>query len=103
MKISDSLNKSPALGVTSPKTRTGKASEKEGVDKTSAVSSDNVTLTAEAQVRSSHASGGDQVFDAKKVEEIKAAIASGRFHVNAERVADGLIDTVKDLISTRKG
>ncbi|HEX7634730.1 MAG TPA: flagellar biosynthesis anti-sigma factor FlgM [Noviherbaspirillum sp.] len=102
MKITDSLNTSPGLGATSFKTRAGKASEKESVENTSTASSDNVTLSAEAQARATHASGGDQVFDSKKVEEIKAAIASGRFQINAGRIADGLIDTVKNLISSRK-
>ncbi|HJV54206.1 MAG TPA: flagellar biosynthesis anti-sigma factor FlgM [Noviherbaspirillum sp.] len=99
MKISDSLNKANGLGVAAPKTRAAKAEDKSGVDKTS---SDSVTLSSEAQALSSQ-NGGDQVFDAKKVEEIKAAIASGRFQINAGRIADGLIDTVKDLISARKG
>ncbi len=40
--------------------------------------------------------------DKAKVEEIKQAIAEGKFKVNAEVVADKLIDTVKELLSTRK-
>jgi len=100
MKISDSLNKAAGLGVAATKTRAGKTEETAGVDK--APASDSVTLSSQAQALSSQASS-DQVFDAKKVEEIKAAIASGRFQVNAGRIADGLIDTVKDLISARKG
>ena len=99
MKIPDSPNKAHGLGLTSSQARAGKTTEKTTVNKTS---SDNVTLSSEAQALASQSSG-DHVFDSKKVEEIKAAIASGRFQVNAERVADGLIDTVKDLISTRKG
>lgn len=99
MKISDSLNKTNGLGVAASRTRAAKTEDKSGVDKTS---SDSVTLSSEAQALASHNSG-NQVFDAKKVEEIKAAIASGRFQINAGRIADGLIDTVKDLISARKG
>jgi hypothetical protein len=41
------------------------------------------------------------VFEAKKVEEIKLAISEGRFQVNSEKVADGLLETVKDLLSAR--
>lgn len=98
MKISDSFNKAAGLGAAQGQARPGKTGEKAGTEK---AASDNVTLSSQAQALASQASK-DQVFDAKKVEEIKAAIASGRFQVNAERVADGLIDTVKDLISSRK-
>ena len=38
-------------------------------------------------------------FDAAKVEEIKAAIAEGRFKINPEAIADGLIAMARDLIA----
>ena len=38
-------------------------------------------------------------FDAAKVEEIKAAIAQGRFKINPEAIADGLIAMARDLIA----
>lgn len=40
--------------------------------------------------------------DAAKVADIKQAISEGRFQVNSAAVADGLIQTVKDLISSHK-
>jgi negative regulator of flagellin synthesis FlgM len=42
------------------------------------------------------------VFDTKKVEEIKAAIAGGQFQVDSAKIADGLIDSVRDMIQKRK-
>lgn len=42
------------------------------------------------------------VVDAGKVAEIKQAISEGRFQVNSSVVADGLIASVRDLISNSK-
>lgn len=41
------------------------------------------------------------VADASKVAEIRQAISDGRFKVNAEIVADRLIETVRDLIGSK--
>jgi negative regulator of flagellin synthesis FlgM len=43
--------------------------------------------------------GGD--FDAKKVEEVRTAIAEGRFKVNAGAVADGLLASVGELLGRK--
>lgn len=99
MKIDDSMKKL-GLPVAGAQTRAGKTAEKSAVDK---APTDNVTLSPKAQAMATKAAGTNGVFDSAKVTEIKAAIAKGTFVVNPERVADGLIDTVKDLISTRKG
>lgn len=99
MKIDDAGKKIAGIGVGTTQTRAGKGPEK--ADAGGKASTDNVTLSTQAQATSQVA--GSSVFDSKKVDEIKAAIANGQFQVNAERVADGLMDTVKDLISTRKG
>jgi negative regulator of flagellin synthesis FlgM len=44
-------------------------------------------------------SGSD--FDVKKVEEIRNAIAEGRFKVNADAVADKLLSSVSDLLGKK--
>ncbi|HSQ03484.1 MAG TPA: flagellar biosynthesis anti-sigma factor FlgM [Burkholderiales bacterium] len=43
----------------------------------------------------------DGVFDAARVQEIKQAISEGRFKVNADVVADRLLETVKELLQGR--
>jgi negative regulator of flagellin synthesis FlgM len=43
--------------------------------------------------------GGE--FDAKKVDEVRAAIAEGRFKVNAEAVADKLLASVGELLGRK--
>lgn len=84
------------------------SSEKKKADSVSATPAGTTAVGPEASVNiSSNAkkvssiSGAEAVFDTTKVSEIKAAISSGQFKVNAELVADGLISTVKDLIQTQ--
>jgi negative regulator of flagellin synthesis FlgM len=40
-------------------------------------------------------------FDAKKVEEVRTAIAEGRFKVNTEAVADRLLSSVAELLGKK--
>jgi negative regulator of flagellin synthesis FlgM len=44
---------------------------------------------------------GASDFDAKKVEEVRSAIADGRFKVNAEAIADGLLNSVAELLGRK--
>lgn len=47
--------------------------------------------------------GDGQVVDAARVAEIKQAITEGRFKINAEVIADRLLETVRELIRSHKG
>lgn len=38
--------------------------------------------------------------DANRVAEIKRAISEGRFQVNPDRIADGLLQSVRDMLAT---
>ncbi|GIZ52661.1 flagellar biosynthesis anti-sigma factor FlgM [Noviherbaspirillum aridicola] len=100
MKIEDTLKKTAGLGVPSTPARGKGADKAAGVSQTAA-ETDSVKLSATAQSLAQASAGG--VFDSQKVEEIKAAIANGTFRVDPEKVANGLLDTVSDLIKTRKG
>lgn len=59
---------------------------------------------ASAQVQLSSSLGVDKVLaetpvtDSNKIAEIKQAIAEGRFTVNADKIADGLLDSVRQLL-----
>ncbi|MFC6521283.1 flagellar biosynthesis anti-sigma factor FlgM [Undibacterium arcticum] len=75
-----------------------KATEKTNAGATQASS---VKLSSQVQSLGGQASSG-AVFDAKKVDEIKLAISDGQFQVNSEKVADGLLQTVKDLLHPAK-
>ncbi len=104
MKISDSIKKPAGPGLE----KTG--TEKSGTDKstakvqTEAKVAGNVTLSSmSAKLQSLESKiAADKVFDTEKVDAIKSAIAGGQFKVDSEKVADGLIATVRDLLTTKK-
>jgi negative regulator of flagellin synthesis FlgM len=105
MNISDSIKKM-GVGVDKPTLEKGTANKSsEKAASISTASSDNVTLSsASVQLQSLEAGlASGEVFDTNKVEEIKAAIARGDFSVDTAKVADGLLQTVKDLIQPNKG
>lgn len=98
MKIDDSIKKAAGLSVGTTQARPSKGAEKAGVDKTA---SDSVHLSSQLQALEGQVANSS-VFDANKVEQIKAAISEGRFQVDPEKVANGLLDTVHDLLHARK-
>ncbi len=101
MNISDSIKKL-GVGVEKPVLDKGNASKgtEKAANAPSGGATDNVTLSsASVQLQSLEAGlATGEVFDSNKVEEIKAAIARGDFSVDTAKVADGLLQTVKDLI-----
>jgi len=101
MNISDSIKKL-GIGVDKPLLEKGNASKgaEQATSATVGGATDNVTLSsASVQLQSLEAGlATGEVFDSNKVEEIKAAIARGDFSVDTAKVADGLLQTVKDLI-----
>ena len=60
-----------------------------------------VTLSSSASQALSgagQAGGGNEVFNAEKVEAMKAAIASGSFQVNAEAIADKMLSNATEML-----
>lgn len=57
-----------------------------------------VQLSPQIQALDGHLNAhSSSTFDAKKVQDIRTAIAEGRFQVNTENVADGLLASVQEL------
>ncbi|QAU34340.1 flagellar biosynthesis anti-sigma factor FlgM [Janthinobacterium sp. 17J80-10] len=101
MKIDNSIKKTGSLPVGTTEARGSKGAEKSGgAAKASSAGTAQQGVQISSQLQA--LAGGEGVFDTQKVAEIKAAIAEGRFQVDPEKVANGLLDSVKDLIHSRK-
>ena len=98
MKINDTIKGSPALPAANTPANSAKNAERAA--SAGPAGTDSVRLSSQGQALSA-AAGNSGVFDTKKVERIKLAIADGQFSVNSEKVADGLLETVRDLLHSR--
>jgi negative regulator of flagellin synthesis FlgM len=100
VKINYTLNSNAGVQPNKTPATTAKSSDAAAAKSVMPAATDTVRLSSQGQALA--AGSTSQVFDSKKVERIKAAIADGQFHVNSEKVADGLLDTVRDLLHSRK-
>lgn len=102
MKIDDKLSK--VANTISDKVDKSSRKTAEPAAITTSAKAGNVTLSPmSSQLQSLEATmATDNVFDADKVDSIKAAISSGTFKIDSSKVADGLISTVKDLVAANK-
>ena len=57
-----------------------------------------VTLSPQSQTLATQSASTD-TFDSGKVEAMKASIANGSFHVNAEAIADKLLANASEMLS----
>lgn len=100
MKIENTIKTGNTIlgDVATPPVRPGQGSP----ETTAAANPGNgIQLSRELQDIAKKLSHGE-VFDAARVAEIKQAISEGRFAVNPEKVADGLLETVRDLIRNKQ-
>lgn len=56
-----------------------------------------------SQLAGSLKSGEQPPVNAARIQEIKQAISEGRFTINADAIADRLIDSARDLVNRRNG
>lgn len=108
MKINDSIKKTTTQPVEvkerqTENTKAAGAGAAKGSTPASPGSTASVNVNLSSQLQSVNGQLAEtNVFDAKKVEEIKSAITSNQFQVDTEKVADGLLNTVKDLLQKQK-
>ncbi len=99
MKIDKSLQPVSTVSVSDGKRRT------DLTPNTNVEQENNVHLSSNVaklqNIDSNSASGS--IVNTARVQEIKQAISEGSFQINPEVVADRLLETVKELIHSRKG
>ena len=87
----------PASSAT-PLSRAGKGAKAQPAASADATEQPkNTVQLSSAQVRSLP-SGPNTEFDAARVAEIRKAILAGEYTVHPERIADGLLKNVRDLL-----
>lgn len=100
MKINSpvtSTGNSQASGRAKPSTQAGQANRTSGPS-ASGEKVELSSLSANLQ-QASALSGGEQVMDVARVAEIKQAIAEGRFQIKPERIANGVLDSVREILA----
>ncbi|AYH43075.1 flagellar biosynthesis anti-sigma factor FlgM [Azoarcus sp. DN11] len=101
MKIEGSL-KSPGAAPASG------AREKRPAASTTLASSSSTEEKVELSSLSSSLNKAEAVIastpevDHRRVDEIRQAISEGRFKIDANRIADGLIESVRQMLDTQK-
>ena len=99
MKIDKTLQPVSTVSVNDGKRRTDITPSTDTSQEDSVHLSPNATKLQ--SIDSSSANG--PTVNTARVEEIKQAISEGNFKINPEVVADRLLETVKELIQSKKG
>lgn len=98
MKIDSSL---PATAVTGGSGRTpAAAAPAKSAPAAGAAPGEKVDISS-LSARLQEAGAGAAPFDAQRVAEIRQAIGAGRFQINPERIADGLLDGVREMLAVK--
>lgn len=97
MKIDDSIKKTAGLSNGQAMVRPEKSNNTNSVSNDSSGIVHLSALSSQLHALEDQLSSND-VFNTNKVEEIKLAIANGNFKINPDKVADGLLDTIRNLL-----
>lgn len=96
MKINSAI---PSVGNTSGSSST-RALTSAGKP-SGAATSERVDISS-LSARLQEVGAGETPVDVQRVAEIKQAITEGRFQINPERIADGLLTSVREMLAARR-
>lgn len=98
MKIDNSLK---SLGSTLPSDGRSRPA-RDSVDSTSESASQvGLSSLSSTLQRAESAAASSSGIDSSRIAEIRQAIADGRYKVNVEGIAQGLIDSTRELLATQ--
>ena len=102
MKVENSMQPITGVSVNDGQRRVDKA---KGADTSPSPAESNVHISPQSSQlqRAESSASSSSVVDVARVQEIKQAINDGSFKVNPEVVADRLLETVRELIDSKKG
>ncbi len=100
MKI-DNLTKS--LGGVAPSDARGRSTAGTAKPDSAAAAGEKVELSSlSASLKQAEATiASTPVVNSARVQEIRQAIAEGRFKIDPERIADGLIESVREMLAAQ--
>lgn len=91
MKIDSSSFKSPPVRSAVP-----------AAQKPADSASGTTTAVSFSAAASALQSGNDAPVNSARIQEIKEAISQGRFKINPEAIAEGLVNTARDLLNSQR-
>lgn len=94
MKINSAI---PTVGTT---TASGSTRTPAPAHQANSGASERVDISS-LSARLQEVGAGEAPVDAQKVAEIKQAISEGRFQINPERIADGLLASVREMLDAK--
>lgn len=102
MKVENSMQPITGVSVNDGQRRVDK---EKSADASQSSAENNVHISPQSSQlqRAESSASSSSVVDTARVQEIKQAINDGSFRVNPEVVADRLLETVRELIDSKKG
>lgn len=103
MKIDNSVKSTGGLPSSDGRARSAKESPKTAASSGSGGEKVELSSLSSRMQQMEETIASTPVVDSAKVDEIKQAMSAGRFKVDTGKVADGLIESVRQMLSAQPG